>query len=92
MTLDIILFVVGGFFILYYIISTLALGPVSFSAVLLALGCILVLLGVLDRKFGQLTRVVKLKKVLIPIAITALIIFAVLEAVVISGAVQKDRT
>lgn len=92
MALDIILFVVGGSFILYYIISTLALGPVSFSAVLLALGCILMLLGVLDRKFGHLAKVVKLKKVLIPVAVIVLVIFAVLEAVVISGAVQKDRT
>lgn len=92
MVLDMILFVVGGFLILYYIISTLALGPVSFSAVLLALGCILVILGVLDRKFGHLARIVKLKKVLIPIAVVVLIIFAVLEAIVISGVVQKDRT
>ena len=33
MILDTLLFMIGGFLILYYIVSTLALGPVSFSAV-----------------------------------------------------------
>ena len=54
MILDTLLFMIGGFLILYYIVSTLALGPVSFSAVLLALGSVLVALGVLDRRFGHL--------------------------------------
>lgn len=92
MILDTLLFMIGGFLILYYIVSTLALGPVSFSAVLLALGIVLVALGVLDRRFGHLGKFVKLKKIFIPLAIVALICFVALEAVVISGAVQKDRT
>ena len=92
MILDTLLFIIGGLLILYYIVSTLALGPVSFSAVLLALGIVLVALGVLDRRFGHLGKFVKLKKVFIPLAIVALICFVALEAVVISGAIQKDRT
>lgn len=92
MILDTILFVAGGLLILYYIVSTLVLGPVSFSAVLLAAGVVLVALGALDRRFGHLTGVIKIKKVLVPIAVVVLICFAALEAVVISGAVQKDRT
>ncbi len=91
MILDTILFIIGGLLILYYIVSTLALGPVSFSAVLLAAGVILVALGALDRKFGHLKGVIKLKKVLVPLAVVALICFVALEAVVVSGAVQKDR-
>ena len=92
MILDMVLFIIGGLLILYYMVSTLALGPVSFSAVLLAFGILLTVLGLLDRKFGHLSKIIKLKKMLIPIAIAALICFVMLEAVVITGAVQKDRT
>lgn len=92
MILDSLLFIIGGLLILYYIVSTLALGPVSFSAVLLAIGIVLVALGALDRKFGHLAKIVKLRKVLVPIAVIALVCFVALEAVVITGAVQKDRT
>ena len=91
MMLELVLFIMGGLLILYYIVSTLALGSVPFSTVLLVLGIVLVTLGVLDRKFGHLGKIVQLKKVLIPIAVVALICFAALEAVVITGVVQKDR-
>ena len=75
MILDMVLFIIGGLLILYYMVSTLALGPVSFSAVLLALGILLTVLGLLDRKFGHLSKIIKLKKMLIPVAIAALICF-----------------
>lgn len=91
MILDFILFASGIFLILYYLISTLALGPVSFSAMLLALGIVLVVLGALDRKFGHLAKIARLKKLLLPIAAVLLLVFAVSEALVIAGAVQKDR-
>lgn len=90
--LDTILFVIGGLLILYYVVSTLILGTVPFSAFLLAVGIVLLSLGILDRKYGHLTKIVTLKKILTPIIIVSLICFAVLEGLVISGAVQKDRT
>lgn len=73
-------------------VSTLILGTVPFSAFLLAVGIVLLSLGILDRKYGHLTKIVTLKKILAPIIIVSLICFAVLEGLVISGAVQKDRT
>ena len=75
----------------YCILATAVMGPVSFNAVLLGAGVLLISLGVLDRRFGQLAGVLRFKKIAVPAALLLLAVFAFLEGLVISGAARKDR-
>ncbi len=88
--LDGILLGLGLLLIGYYTVSTLMMGPVSFSAFLLALGSLLTALAFLDHRYGNLAGVVRFKRAAVPAALALLACFGVLETVVISGAARKD--
>ena len=88
--LQYLLFGCGALLILYYGVSTVAVGPVAFSGWLALFGVFLVGLGFLDRRFGQLPWVLRCKRVTLPLAAVGLVCFVVLEAVVYSGAARKD--
>lgn len=88
--LDGILLGLGVLLIGYYAVSTLMMGPISFSAFLLALGILLTALAFLDHRFGSLAGVVRFRRVAVPTALALLVCFGALEAAVISGAARKD--
>lgn len=80
----------GLLLVLYWLVSTLSVGLVGFTNVLLAVGVLLAAVGTLDLKYGQLPAVRKAKKVLLPVLAAGLVCFAVLEALIIAGAARKD--
>lgn len=88
--LDWILLGAGGLLTSYCILATVMTGPVRFNALLAAAGVLLIALAFLDRRFGALPGAVCFKRVAVPIAAVLLLIFAGLEAAVISGAARKD--
>lgn len=87
-------FLLGGtglVLVLYWFISTLAVGPVGFTNVLLVAGIAGIVLGVLDYRYGQISGVLRVKKVLLPLLLAGVACFAVLETLIIVNAAQKDR-
>ncbi len=88
--LDGILLGVGVLLVGYYAVSTALMGPVSFSALLLAAGVVFIALALLDRRYGNLAGVVRFRKIAVPVVLAFLAVFAVLEGLVISGAARKD--
>lgn len=81
----------GGVVILYCLASTAAVGMVPFTNLLCAGGAVLLLLGILEHRFGETPLALKLKKVLLPLAAAGLAVFLVLEGLIIAGAAKQDR-
>ncbi len=89
--MDIFLLVTGTLLLIYVIIVTFSLGAVPFNTVLFILGALMIIFGVLDLKFFCISKIFKLKKVLIFVIILLLSVFGVLEFLVISGATDKNK-
>ncbi len=88
--LQYVLFTAGGILVLYWLLSTCAVGMVSFTNVLCAVGIGLIFLGILDLRYGKIPAVLRMKKVLIPLVLTGIVCFGVLEGLIISGAYHRD--
>ncbi len=82
----------GAILIVYWLISTVSIGSVAFTNVLLGVGAVCVIAGILERRFGQLPGVLTLKKFLLPVLIAALAGFAVLETLILVNAAREDDT
>ena len=85
-----VLFSVSAIIVLYCIIVTLCLGKVNFNFFLLLFAAGLTVIGFIDMKFGENPLICTLKKVFIIGTAVALAVFVVLEALVISGAAEKN--
>ena len=87
-----VMFSVSVLTVLYWFLVTLCLGKVNFNFILLFFAGVLALLGFIDMKYGENPLIFTLKKVFIIGVIVFLAVFVVLEAFVISGVVEKDRS
>lgn len=83
---------VGAVLVLYWLISTLSVGSVAFTNVLLGVGVLCVALGILDHRFGQLPGVLRFKKFFLPLLAVGIAGFAVLEILIAVNAARKDQT
>lgn len=87
-----VMFSVSALTVLYCLLVTLCLGKVNFNFILFFFAGVLALLGFVDMKYGEIPLIFTLKKVFIIGVIVFLAVFVVLEAFVISGVVEKDRS
>lgn len=87
-----VLFCVSSVIAFYCVIVTLCLGKVNFNLFLILFSVVLAVLGYIDMKFGEIPLIFTLKKVFIFGMIVMLSAFVVLEAFVVSGAAEKDRS
>ncbi len=86
-----VLFSVAALIVIYCVIVALCLGKVNFNFILLLFAAFLAVLGYVDMKFGEIPLIFTLKKVFIFGIMVVLAVFVVMEALVISGATEKDR-
>jgi len=85
-----VLFSVSALIVLYCLVVTLCLGKVNFNFVLLLFAMALSVIGFINLRYGDLPLVSVLRKIFIVASVVALVLFAVMEALVISGANEKN--
>ncbi len=82
----------GIVLLLYWLISTVSVGTVAFTNVLLGVGAVCLILGILEYRFGQMAGVLRFKKFFLPVLAVGIVGFAALETVIVVNAAQKDDT
>jgi uncharacterized SAM-binding protein YcdF (DUF218 family) len=87
---NIVFYIFGIFLISYFFILTASLGPINFSKYLLLGGIILCLIGLANQVFYKNKFYIKLVKIIKPLIIIGLIIFALTELVIIGFSFQKN--
>lgn len=80
----------GIFFIAYYFILTASLGPINFSKNLLLGGILLCLIGIANQVFNKNNFYKKVVKVMKPLIIFGLIVFAITEIAIVGFSFQKN--
>ncbi len=88
--INLLFYIFGIFFILYFFILTASLGPINFSKYLLAGGILLCIIGTANIILSNNKYYIKLVKLSKPLIITGLIVFIVTELVIIGFSFQKN--
>lgn len=80
----------GIFFVIYYIVLTLIMGPIVFSKYLLYFGMLLILYNFVNIKLKNDVNIKKIKKFAAPIISFCLIVFILIEVVIVGYAFVRN--
>ena len=90
--MDILFVILGMAAVIYCLIVTIFMGPISFAAVLAMGGLGLIAIGALPRVVKAPWADILCRRIAMPLALLAMLAMAVSEGFVLAGMAQKDQS